>query len=99
MAEAPHLLTEEDGAILVATLNRPEKLNALTGQTMALFEAALHRLRDTPALKVMLIRATGRYFCSGADLRDRSEAPRSPDHTGVAIRERHRLGQIGRAHV
>lgn len=95
MSEAPHLLTEEDGAILIATLNRPDKLNALTGQTMALFEAALHRLRDTPALKVMLIRATGRYFCSGADLRDRSEAPRMPDHTGVAIRERHRLGLHG----
>ena len=95
MSEAPHLLTEENGAILIATLNRPDKLNALTGQTMALFEAALHRLRDTPALKVMLIRATGRYFCSGADLRDRSEAPRSPDHTGVAIRERHRLGLHG----
>ena len=91
MSEAPHLLTEEDGAILVATLNRPEKLNALTGQTMALFEAALHRFRDTPSLKVMLIRATGRYFCSGADLRDRSEPPRMPDRTGVAIRERHRL--------
>lgn len=95
MSEAPHLLTEEDGAMLVATLNRPEKLNALTGQTMALFEAALHRFRDTPSLKVMLIRATGRYFCSGADLRDRSEPPRMPDNTGVAIRERHRLGLHG----
>ena len=39
MSEAPHLLTEEDGAILIATLNRPEKLNALTAQTMSLFEA------------------------------------------------------------
>jgi enoyl-CoA hydratase len=91
MSEAPHLLTEEEGAILVATLNRPEKLNALTARTMALFEAALHRFRDTPSLKVMLIRATGRYFCSGADLRDRSEAPAQIDRTGVAIRERHRL--------
>ena len=36
MSEAPHLLTEEDGAILIATLNRPEKLNALSGDTMRL---------------------------------------------------------------
>jgi enoyl-CoA hydratase len=95
MSEAPHLLVEEQGAILVATLNRPEKLNALTGQTMALFEEALHRFRDSAALKVMLIRATGRYFCAGADLRDRSGEPAEPARSGVAIREKHRLGLHG----
>ena len=90
MAQVPHLITEDAGAILIATLNRPEKLNALTGQTMALFEEALGRFRDTPTLKVMLIRATGRYFCSGADMRDGSAAPPNIDRTGVAIREKHR---------
>lgn len=92
MSEAPHLLVNEEGGILVATLNRPEKLNALTGQTMALFEEALHRFRDTPDLKVMLIRATGRYFCAGADLRDGDS---SPVRTSSAIRERHRRGLHG----
>ncbi len=91
MSEAPHLLVEDHGAIVICTLNRPEKLNALTGQTMALFEQALHRFRDTPELKVMLIRATGRYFCSGADLRDRSDEPVVIDRSGVSIREKHRL--------
>ena len=90
MPEAPHLLTEEDGAILIATLNRPDKLNVLGAQLMGLFEAALHQFRDTPALKVMLIRATGRYFCAGADLRDPDER-RTPASTGSAIRETHRL--------
>ena len=69
MSDAPHLLTEEQGAILIATLNRPEKLNALSGELMGLFEKALHHFRDTPELKVMLIRANGRFFCTGADLR------------------------------
>jgi len=92
MSEAPHLLVEEEGAILIATLNRPEKLNALTAQTMAIFEEALHRFRDTPGLKVMLIRATGRYFCAGADLREGTKGGTPEvDRTGVAIRERHRL--------
>lgn len=90
MTEAPHLLIEEDDAILVATLNRPEKLNALSGQLMRLFEKALHYFRDTPALKVMLIRATGRYFCAGADLRDGGGGA-GPPRTGSAIREMHRL--------
>jgi enoyl-CoA hydratase/carnithine racemase len=91
MSEAPHLLTHDDGAILIATLNRPEKLNALDAQTMQLFEQALHRFRDTPALKVMLIRATGRYFCSGADMRGGDGRSPTPSTTGSGVRETHRL--------
>lgn len=91
MSDALHLMVEEEEAIIICTLNRPDKLNALTGQTMELFENALHHFRNSANLKVMLIRATGRYFCSGADLRDRSDEPPQVDRTGVAIREKHRL--------
>jgi len=87
--ESPHLVTEVNGAMLIATLNRPEKLNALSGQMMALFEAALHRFRDTSALKVMLVKAAGRYFCAGADLRGGDDG--GPARTASAIREKHRL--------
>jgi enoyl-CoA hydratase len=90
MSDEPHLLTEEDGAILIVTLNRPEKLNALSGQTMALFEAALQRFRDTRAFKVMLVRAKGRYFCAGVDMFEGSPNT-SSDRTGSSIRETHRL--------
>jgi enoyl-CoA hydratase/carnithine racemase len=90
---APHLLVDEDGPILIATLNRPEKLNALTSEMLATFEVALHRFRDTPSLKVMLIRAKGRYFCAGVDLFEGRD--KNPDmswtQSGSAIRERHRL--------
>jgi enoyl-CoA hydratase len=89
--ESPHLLTHDDGAILVATLNRPDKLNALSSQTMSLFEAALHRFRDTAALKVMLIRATGRYFCAGADMRAGSTDGSGTGTTASTIRESMRL--------
>lgn len=89
MSDAPHLLVDRDGGILIATLNRPEKLNALTGETMRLFEEALIQFRDTPELSVMLIRATGRYFCAGADLRDRSDDV--PANSAREIREKHRL--------
>ena len=91
MSDSPHLLVEAVDGIQIATLNRPDKLNALTGETMRLFEAALHEFRDNPELKVMLVRATGRYFCAGADLRDRSDEPAAPSRTGRDIREKHRL--------
>jgi enoyl-CoA hydratase/carnithine racemase len=90
-AEAPHLLTELHGGILIATLNRPDKLNALTAETMQLLEEALHRFRDTSELKVMLIRATGRYFCAGADLKMTPTDGSGTARTASGIRENHRL--------
>lgn len=94
MVDAPHLLTHEtEEGILVATLNRPGKLNALSDQTMELLEAAVLRFRDGEHLKVMLIRATGRYFCSGADVREGGRAPAPP--TARGIRENHRVRNRG----
>jgi enoyl-CoA hydratase/carnithine racemase len=96
MSEAPHLLTEEQDGILIATLNRPDKLNALSGQTMRLFEEALLRFRDAPELRVMLIRATGRLFCAGADLKGGGDdRPRKDNPSASEIRENHRLGLHG----
>lgn len=93
MSDEPHLLTEVQDGVLIATLNRPDKLNALSGETMRLFEEALHRFRDDPDLRVLLVRAAGRYFCAGADLMGGS--PRAQARTATAIRENHRLGLHG----
>jgi len=89
MTEAPHLLLAEDDGILVATLNRPDKLNALSMQLMRSLGEAVERFRDTSALKVMLIRATGRYFSAGADLKEGGGSG-APPQTGSGIREMHR---------
>lgn len=94
MSDEPHLLVHEDDGIIICTLNRPGKLNSLTGQTMELFEAALHRLRDSEELKVMLIRATGRYFCAGADLKEGGGKSRMA-HSARGIRESHRTQNRG----
>src|SRR5271156_2589277 len=93
MSESTALLTEEAGAILIATLNRPDKLNAINAEMLALYEQALHHFRDTPSLKVMLVRAAGRYFCAGADMRSGSAG--STNRTGSSIRETHRRGLNG----
>ena len=93
MTDAPHLLTEEADGILIASLNRPDKLNALSAETMALFETALHRFRDSPDLKVMLVRANGRYFSAGADMK--SGTPGAYPRTPSGIRENHRRGLHG----
>lgn len=93
MNKDPHLLTETIDGILVATLNRPDKLNALSGEMMQLFDEALLRFREDPELRVMLIRATGRFFCSGADLKGGPDRKRP--ETATEIRENHRIGLHG----
>lgn len=87
MDEASHIIVEEDDGILIVTLNRPEKYNALSIAMMRTFSDAVDRLRDTPSLKVMLIRAKGKYFSAGADLKEGGgQRPQS----GSGIREMHR---------
>jgi enoyl-CoA hydratase len=87
------LLVERDGSLLIATLNRTDKLNAINGPMMAAFEQALHQFRDDPALRVMLVKANGRYFSAGADLREGT--PPSASAGGSELRELHRRGLNG----
>ena len=92
MSEEPHLLVDVvEGNILVATFNRPDKLNAMSAQLMELLEAAVHRFRDTPELKVMLIKSHGRYFSAGADLKQGGDGEtRGMPTRGSEVRESHR---------
>ena len=90
MTEAEHLLVEEQDGILIATFNRPDKLNAMSLQMMRALSDAVDQFRDTPALKVMLIRASGRYFSSGADLKESGSTDRPRPTTGSGVREMHR---------
>lgn len=92
MSEQPHLLVEVIDDILVATFNRPEKLNAMSLELMASLEEAVHRFRDSDDLRVMLIRATGRYFSAGADLKQ-GGAQRAFATRGSQVREQHRRGE------
>ena len=64
-----------DGDVLVLTLNRPERLNAAPPQMFDEIRAALGELGGARAV---LIRSTGRAFCSGADLAGRGEATAEP---------------------
>ena len=91
MSDAPHLVTEEQDGILIATFNRPDKLNAMSRELLLLLEEAVLRLRDTADLKVLLIRSRGRYFSSGADLKEGASGPPTTLDSGSAIREMHRM--------
>jgi enoyl-CoA hydratase/carnithine racemase len=58
----------EDG-VAVITLNRPEKLNALSTPLLAEFSAALDRADADPAVRVVILTGAGdRAFAAGADI-------------------------------
>lgn len=62
------LETSIDGAIGTITLNRPERLNALSLQLGEDLIAAARWFDQQAAVKVVIIRGNGRAFCAGADL-------------------------------
>jgi 2-(1,2-epoxy-1,2-dihydrophenyl)acetyl-CoA isomerase len=64
------ILTARDGDVLIITLNRPERLNAMPPLMADEINAALDQLDGARAV---LITGAGRAFCSGADLQGRGE--------------------------
>lgn len=76
------VLTEVKEGVGIATLNRPEKLNAWTpGMRLAYFDALDAFSRD-PAVRAIMVRGAGRAFCAGADL----SLIRAPDADSEALR-------------
>jgi enoyl-CoA hydratase len=55
-------------SITVLTLNRPEKLNALSFDLVEEFHAALDEISADNSARVVVLTGAGRGFCSGLDL-------------------------------
>ncbi|MGB0682132.1 MAG: 2-(1,2-epoxy-1,2-dihydrophenyl)acetyl-CoA isomerase PaaG [Magnetovibrionaceae bacterium] len=64
----PSILTAREGGLLILTLNRPDKLNALTAQMLdELRDALLTAERETD-IRAVLMTGAGRAFVAGQDL-------------------------------
>lgn len=64
----PQVTYEADGRIAYLTLDRPEKLNAMSVPMRQDFHAALDRLAADDEVRVAILRGAGRAFCVGFDL-------------------------------
>ena len=64
----PVILYAVDEEVSVITLNRPEKLNAISAELRHQLEGAFARADADPATSVVLLRAAGRSFCAGYDI-------------------------------
>ncbi|MGH8994467.1 MAG: enoyl-CoA hydratase/isomerase family protein, partial [Acidimicrobiales bacterium] len=87
------LRLERDGHVAVATLDRPEKLNALSGElSLELLELAKEINADDDVWALVLTGA-GRGFCSGVDLGGRRAGERPEPTHGDRVDE---YGWVGR---
>jgi enoyl-CoA hydratase len=62
------VLYEVDEKVGIVTLNRPDKLNALSMELRLELEQALRAADDDPATSVIVLRSEGRSFCVGFDI-------------------------------
>ncbi|HVV29580.1 MAG TPA: enoyl-CoA hydratase-related protein [Mycobacteriales bacterium] len=82
---APELLVSTEGAVRTLTLNRPQAANAIRPEQRNAIIAALADADDDPEVRVVVLRAEGRHFCSGADVGGISKQS-SDRHTGDGMR-------------
>src|SRR4029450_4670469 len=66
------LETVKDG-VAVLTLNRPDRLNAMSGPMLDTLLEALPRLTEDPAVGVVVLTGAGRGFCAGGDVKAMAE--------------------------
>lgn len=64
------LLYARDGGVATITLNRPERLNAISPAMLDALSAALLEADGDRDVRVIVLTGAGRGFCAGLDLKD-----------------------------
>ncbi len=83
------ILTDTDDGVLTITLNRPERLNAWTGQMGQELREAFDAADADDEVRAIIVTGAGRGFCAGADLEGGGETfdYRKRDTAGAAGRD------------
>lgn len=66
--EYTNLIVEKKDGVATITINRPDVLNALDAKTLEELYTAADDINFDNSVRVVLIKANGRAFCTGADL-------------------------------
>ena len=83
----PQLRFHLDGRVAVLTLNRPEAMNALSGELTPAIRRGIQRCADDPAIGALLITGAGKAFCAGGDVKgmgDRFEGAQRSEPERIA---------------
>jgi enoyl-CoA hydratase/carnithine racemase len=66
------LLYEKDGQVATITMNRPDRMNAISGPMLAAMSERLIEADSDRDVRCIIITGAGRAFCAGLDLQDAS---------------------------
>src|SRR4030042_3134772 len=84
MTEYADILVERLDGVVTITLNRPERLNAMTWHSVDEILDVLRRASEDDDSKAVIITGAGRGFCPGRDLAaaaEQRDAPPPPEPT------------------
>jgi 2-(1,2-epoxy-1,2-dihydrophenyl)acetyl-CoA isomerase len=74
---SPLVLEKREDGVATLTLNRPDRLNALSTNLASAFNGALTRIDADRDVLVLVVTGMGRGFCSGGDLAEISKGRES----------------------
>ena len=64
------VLRQDRGPVTTLTLSRPERMNALGSDLLTELDEHVAAVARDPEVRVLVVTATGRAFCAGADLKE-----------------------------
>lgn len=90
------LIEAASEGVATLTLNRPDRLNALSSPIMEGLLEALPRLAADPTVGVIVLTGAGRAFCAGGDVKRMAEeaAPRNLDTDVARLRGRMEVSRL-----
>lgn len=71
--KSDEVLYEVSEGVATLTLNRPDRLNTISGPMLAQLTQLLVKANEDPAVRVVVLTGTGRAFCAGLDLVDATQ--------------------------
>ena len=78
-AAEPHAIIERDEGVMVITMNRPKRLNALSGAMLVRMLDAYREASHDDNIRCIIVTGSGGNFSSGADLKAMSGMEGDPD--------------------
>ena len=82
----PEILLEMDNHVAIVTLNRPERMNAISVKMLSQFSEVLVECDRDTNVRVVMITGAGRGFCAGLDLQEASQGKGIGGGSGAAAR-------------
>jgi enoyl-CoA hydratase len=89
------LKLEREGALAWLTLDRPDRLNAMSRQLVAELRAYFSSLPEDRETRVVVLRGAGRAFCAGLDLKEASDGDGvSGGSVDAGLRSQRRIAEL-----